>query len=81
MNKQFNELLEADFVETNTLSPLITYYNDVLGSSTAFSTLSRKLESLLKAESNNDKDAYNQIFGELINQIRTFIIKAQGYNK
>lgn len=74
-DKKFAELLDYSFVDTSEPLQLVTYYNNVVGSSSGFTSLSRGLDKVVDDVHREDMAAFKMSSNELVGKINSFLAK------
>ena len=73
-NKRFKELLDNTFYDTTEPLQLVSYFNDVVGDPTAFTTFSRGLDRLMECAYNSNNNVYTgNLSNDLIEQVNCFL--------
>lgn len=75
----FSILMDYTFSEEETPSKLITYYNNVMGSSTAFTALSKSLNDCYDGFCDDDIMKCGDNYSDLMLTARDFLIKAHSF--
>lgn len=74
-DKKFEELLEYSFLDEAEPLTLITYFNDVVGDSSAFTRLSRNIDRVVEYAHAEDEANFKRTSEDTINQINGFLAK------
>lgn len=73
IDNKFKELLDESFYDTNEPTQLATYFNNVVGSSSGFTTFSRELDKLIDFAEEDNKEAFKMQMNNLFLQVSLFL--------